>query len=71
MAKAKDGTKRSADGQPLHSLATLPADLATVCLNRIQPTDPRLPAFNKLTVPTPLQRRAFELLDVSPRLGVA
>jgi transposase len=70
-AKAKDATKRDAQGEPVHSLATLLADLATVCLNRIQPTDPRLPAFNKLTVPTPLQRRAFELLGVSPRLGVA
>lgn len=71
MAKAKDATKRDAQGKPVHSLATLLADLATVCLNRVQPTDPRLPAFNKLTVPTPLQRRAFELLGVSPRLGAA
>lgn len=71
MAKAKDRTKRSAQGEPLHSLATLLEDLATICLNRIQPTDPRIPAFNKLTVPTPLQKRIFELLGVSPRLGVA
>lgn len=68
-AKTKDATKRSADGHPLHSLQTLLADLATICLNRIQPTDTALPAFTKVTLPTPLQRRAFELLGVSPRLG--
>lgn len=70
-AKAKDATKRSADGEPIHSLKTLLADLATVCLNRIQPTDTNLAAFTKVTIPTPLQRRAFELLEVSPRLGAA
>jgi transposase len=69
--KAKDRSKRDAQGQPVHSFATLLDDVATLCLNRIQPTDPRVPAFNKLTVPTPLQRRAFELLGVSPRLGAA
>jgi len=69
--KAKDRSKRNAQGGPAHSMPTLLADLATVCLNRIQPTDPQVPAFNKLTVPTPLQRRAFELLGVSPRLGAA
>jgi Transposase DDE domain len=70
-AKAKDATKHNADGWPVHSLRTLLADLATICLNRIQPTDAHTPAFNKLTVPTPLQRRAFELLGISPRLGAA
>jgi hypothetical protein len=70
-AKAKAGTKRSAQGEPVHSLATLLADLATMRLNRIQPSGPHVPAFNKLTVPTPIQRRAFELLGVSPRLGAA
>jgi len=69
--QAKDRSKRDAQGQPVHSFATLLDDLATLCLNRIQPTDPRVPAFDKLTVPTPLQRRAFELLGVSPRLGAA
>lgn len=54
MAKAKDRTKRSARGVPVHSLATLLADLATVCLDRVQPTDPHLSAFNKLTVPAHL-----------------
>ena len=41
------------------------------CLNHVQPTDPSVPAFTKLTVPTPLQRRALDLLAVSLRLGAA
>ena len=43
-------------GLPVHSLTTLLADLATICLNQIQPTDPALPAFRLVTTPTPLQR---------------
>ena len=69
--KAKDRYKHNAQGQPVHSFATLLSDLKTLCLNRIQPTDTHVPAFNKLTTPTPLQRQAFELLGVSPRLGAA
>ena len=71
MAKAKDATKRTATGAPVHSLQTLLADLATICLNRIQPTGQAARAFEIVTTPTPLQRRAFELLEVSPRLGAA
>jgi hypothetical protein len=71
LAKAKDATKGSAQGAPVHSLQTLLADLATVCLNRIQPTDPSMRAFDLVTTPTPLQRRAFGLLEVSPLLEAA
>ena len=70
-AKAKDRSKHDAEGRPVHSLTTLLADLATVCVNHVQPTDPVAPAFTKLTVPTPLQRRALDLLGVSLRLGAA
>jgi hypothetical protein len=31
----------------------------------------RLPAFTVITTPTPIQRRAFELLGVSRRIGYA
>ena len=44
-------------------------DLATICLNQIQPADPALPAFQLVTSPTPLQRHALDLLGVSHRLG--
>jgi hypothetical protein len=67
----KIATKRTPDGQPVHSFASLLADLATICVNRVQPNDAGLPAFKLITTPTPLQRRAFELLGVSHRLGYA
>ncbi len=57
--------------QPVHSFATLLADLGTICLNQIQPADPALPGFRLVTTPTTLQRQALELLGVSHRLGVA
>ena len=67
-ARAKDATKHTPGGQPVHSLATLLADLATITANRIQPAA-GLPGFTLTTTPTPIQRRAFELLGVSCRLG--
>ncbi len=79
-ALAKAATKRTETGQPVHSFATLLADLATICLNQIQPADPDLPGFRIVTTPTPIQRRALatpiqrralDLLGVTHRLGVA
>ena len=55
---------------PVHSFATLLADLATICLNTIAPPTPPCPASGS-SPPTALQRQAFELLGVSHRLGVA
>jgi hypothetical protein len=70
-ALAKAAAKRTDDELPVHSFGTLLADLATICLNTIAPADPGVPAFRLVTTPTPLQRRAFDLLGVSHRLGVA
>src|SRR5579871_329929 len=70
-AQAKAATKHTPAGQPVHSFATLLADLGTICLNTITPADPALPGFRLVTTPTALQRQAFELLGVSHRLGVA
>ena len=70
-ALAKAATKQTPGDQPVHSFATLLADLATICLNTIAPADPALPGFRLVTTPTALQRQAFELLGVSHRLGVA
>jgi hypothetical protein len=69
-ALAKAATKATADGGPVHSLRTLLDDLATIAANRIQPVGD-LPAFTQITTPAPVQRRAFELLGVSHRLGYA
>ncbi|MGH2803757.1 MAG: IS1634 family transposase [Thermoleophilaceae bacterium] len=68
-ARAKAATKRTPQGEPVHGLKTLLADLATICLNRVEPTHGG-PAFDLLTTPTPLQQRAFDLLGVSPRTGL-
>ena len=69
-ALAKASRKRTQDDYPVHSFTSLLADLGTICANQIQPTD-NLPAFTKITTPTPVQRRAFELLGVSHRFGLA
>ena len=61
--------KRTEDDTPVHSFTSLITELATICANYIQPTDD-LPAFTKTTTPTPLQRRAFDLLAVSHRHGL-
>jgi hypothetical protein len=70
-ARAKAATKHTPAAQPVHSFATLLADLGTICLNTIAPADPALPGFRLVTTPTALQRQAFELLGVSHRLGAA
>ena len=66
----KAARKRTEDDTPVHSFTSLLADLATICANQIQPTDD-MPAFTMTTSPTPLQQRAFELLDLSHRRGPA
>jgi hypothetical protein len=68
-ALAKAARKRTHDGTPVHSFTSLLADLATICANQIQPADD-MPAFTKITTPTPIQQRAFELLGVSHRHGL-
>lgn len=69
-ALTKAARKRTAEDTTVHSFTSLLADLATVCTNQIQPAD-NMPGFTMITTPTPLQRRAFELLDVSHRHGLA
>jgi Transposase DDE domain len=68
-ALEKAARKRTTDNTPVHSFTSLLADLATLCANQIQPAD-NMPAFTMTTTPTPLQRQAFELLDVPHRHGL-
>ena len=68
-ALAKAAAKHTEGNLPVHSFDSLLTDLATICLNQIQPADPALPAFRLVTTPTPLQRHALDLLTVSHRLG--
>jgi hypothetical protein len=60
--------KRTNDDLPVHSFRSLLEDLATLTKNRIQPKVEGAEAFEQYAVPTPLQQRAFELLEVSYRM---
>jgi len=62
-------TKKTPERLPVHSFATLLADLGTICANQIAPTGSDVDDFTLIITPTPLQRRAFDLLAVSQRLG--
>ena len=70
-AVRKVRTKRTVHNEPVHCFATLLEDLATIAANRVQPLKTDLPVFTVITTPTPIQRRAFELLGVPHRLGYA
>jgi hypothetical protein len=63
-ALEKARTKRTADGEPVHSFQSLLRDLRTVALNRVRLKTANA-EFDRTTMPTPLQRRAFDLLKVS------
>ena len=67
-ADRKAHTKRTEDAAVVHSFQTLLRDLATVTKNRIQPVGDKKLAFEKITVPTPVQQRAFKLLGVPCRM---
>jgi Transposase DDE domain len=66
-AKHKKVTHEGPDGFELHSFRTLLHDLATLCRNRCQlMSDPTGATFEQITEPTPLQARAFSLLQAVP-----
>lgn len=66
-ARIKKARRTDDAGLPLHSFATLLAELATLCRNTCRLlAQPEAPAFDQLTQPTPLQRRALELLEAVP-----
>jgi len=67
-AQRKAQEKCTDDGTPVHSFQTLLKDLATVTKNRIEPAGQKNLAFDKITLPTPLQQRAFDLLAVHCRM---
>jgi Transposase DDE domain len=67
-AQRKASTKLTAERDPVHSFHTLLDDLATVVKSRMQPKDAAMASFEKITTPTPLQQRAFDLLAVTPLL---
>jgi len=60
QATTKDATKHTPDGLPLHRYKDLLHHLSTLDRQVINFNGQRI---EKITTPTPLQRRAFELLD--------
>jgi transposase len=66
-AQQKAQTKRTNDGMPAHSFQTMLDDLATVTKNRVRVVQSNTET-TLLTTLTPLQQRAFDLLQVPFRL---
>ena len=64
-AQAKARTKRTPEHLPVQSFRDLLQDLATIARNRIQPALKSIAPFDIVTRPTPLQKRALQLLGVS------
>ena len=62
QAKSKDATKHTPDGLPLHRYKDLLGHLSTLDRQVINFGGQRI---EKITTPTPLQRRVFELLGAS------
>jgi transposase len=60
-ARQKKSSRRTEEGLPVHSFRTLLADLATADRIRVRVGEH---AFDKLAQLTPLQERAFQLLEV-------
>ena len=62
-AKMKAGSAQTPDGHRVHSFADLIEELGTLCRNEIRIGHAEH-TFTRLTKPTDLQAKAFELLDV-------
>ena len=69
-AKAKKATHTTQDGLPVHSFESLIAELASRARNtyRLKSDDSKL-TFKQVPAPTPIQRRAYELLGLLPVHG--
>ena len=68
QARAKDGSKHNAAGLPVYRYRDLLAHLATLDRQTITFAGRTI---EKLTSPTPVQRRAFELLGTPVPLTIA
>ena len=64
-AKQKEQQRRTADGFPVQSFQCLLKDLGTLCKNRVRWDSSPDMEFDRLTLPTDLQRRVFELLGLT------
>jgi Transposase DDE domain len=67
-ARAKAASKRTDDGLPVHGFRSLLAELATLTRNTMAMAEQPDATFLLYPQLTPVQARAFELLNVAPRL---
>ena len=69
-AQQKKRTRKTAEGFPVHSFATLIAELASRArVTYAVRSDHASPTFQQVPEPTPLQARAYELLRLLPVAG--
>jgi transposase len=62
-ARKKDSTKQTAEGEPVHSFRTLLSNLSTIVRNICRRKgDPTSPPTIIVSTPTPLQKKAYELI---------
>ncbi len=64
-AKLKEQQRRTPDGFPVQSFQCLLKDLATLCRNRVRWESSPDMEFDRVTLPTDLQRRVFQLLGLA------
>jgi transposase len=63
-AKRKEQERRTPEGFPVQSFQCLLKDLATLCKNRVRWSSRSEVEFERVTMPTALQRHVFELLGL-------
>ena len=66
-AEAKVASKQANDTLPLHSFATLLADLGALCRVTLRPAIKGAQCFYKLSEPTAVQQKIFKLLNITPK----
>ena len=64
-AERKARRKWTDEGQPVHSFQTLLRDLATIVKNEVRSKTGPAATFDLTTTPTPLQRCALDLLEIT------
>ena len=65
-ARAKDASKQTEDGMPVHSFSTMLKDLGTLAKNRVRLRGETGSEFYELTHATTVQQRALDLIDITP-----
>lgn len=67
-AEIKACTKENGEGLPVHSFKGLLKELSTLCRVTLRPTIKNADSFFKISQPTPVQAKAFELLGIQPKI---